>query len=113
MKAVKAFIRCRKAEEVIANLEDVGIRDITLIDVMGIGQHLVNADKAKYSIQCVNKYSDVAKIEIVCRDEEVNTIVETLQKTAHTGMKGDGMIYLSPLEMTVKIRTGAISGDTH
>jgi len=108
MKAVKAFIRCRKAEEVIASLEDEGIRDITLIDIMGLGQHLVNSEKAKYSIKCVNKYSEVAKVEIVCRDEEVHTIVETIRKTAYTGMKGDGMIYVSPVEMAVKIRTGAI-----
>lgn len=108
MKEVKAFIRCRKAEEVIAALEEKGIHDITLIDVMGLGQHLVDSDKAKYSVQCVQKYSEVAKVEIVCRDKEVHTIVETIRKTAYTDMKGDGMIYVSPVEMAVKIRTGAI-----
>lgn len=108
MKEVKAFIRCRKAEDVIARLEDAGIQDITLIDVMGLGQDLVNPDNVKYSIKCVDKYSQVAKIEIVCRDEEVHTIVETVRETAYTGMKGDGMIYVSPVEMAVKIRTGAV-----
>jgi nitrogen regulatory protein P-II 1 len=107
MKAVKAFIRCRKAEAVIAALEDVGISDITLIDVMGLGQNLMDAAQAKYSIKCVEKYSEVAKIEIVCKNNEVHTIVETIRKTAYTGIKGDGMIYISPVEMTVKIRTGA------
>ena len=108
MKEVKAFIRCRKAEDVIATLEESSISDITLIDVMGLGQDLVNPDKAKYSIKCVNKYSEVAKVEIVCRDEEVHKIVETIQEKAYTGMKGDGMIYISPVEMAVKIRTGAV-----
>lgn len=107
MKAVKAFIRCRKAEDVIAALEEADISDITLIDVMGLGQDLVNPEKAKYSIKCVNKYSEVAKVEIVCRDEEVHKVVETIRKTAYTGMKGDGMIYVSPVEMAAKIRTGA------
>ena len=108
MKEVKAFIRCRKAEEVIAALEADGIRDITLIDVMGLGQDLVDPAKAKYSIKCVEKYAEVAKMEIVCKDADVDTVVETIRKKAYTGMKGDGMIYVSPVEMTVKIRTGAV-----
>lgn len=108
MKEVKAFIRCKKAEAVIAALEDEGISDITLIDVMGLGQHLMDTTQAKYSIKCVEKYSEVAKIEIVCRDDEVHMIVETIRTTAHTGLKGDGMIYISPVEITVKIRTGAV-----
>lgn len=108
MKTVKAFIRCRKAEQVIAALEAERIHDITLIDVMGLGGHLVDSEQAKYSIKCVNKYSQVAKLEIVCKDEDVHKVVESIRKTAYTGMKGDGMIYVSPVEMTVKIRTGAI-----
>lgn len=108
MKEVKAFIRCRKAEEVIAELEAEGIHDVTLIDVMGVGQHLVDASQAKYSIKCVEKYSEVAKVEIVCRDERVHQVVEIIRKTANTGMQGDGMIYISPVEMAVKIRSGAI-----
>jgi nitrogen regulatory protein P-II 1 len=111
VKEVKAFIRCRKAEEVIARLEAAGIHDMTLIDVMGLGQHLTDSTRAKYSVKCVEKYSEVAKIEIVCRDEEVDTIVGTIQKTAYTGMKGDGMIYVSPVEQTVKIRTGHIGAE--
>ena len=110
MKEVKSFIRCRKAEDVIAALEAAGIKDITLIDVMGLGQHLVDPVKAKYSIKCVEKYSEIAKVEIVCRNEEVQTIVDTIRKTAYTGMKGDGMIYVSPVEMAMKIRTEA-TGD--
>ncbi len=108
MKAVKAFIRCRKAEEVIAKLEEIGLTDITLIDVMGVGQHLTDKDKAKYSVSCVEKYSQVAKLEIVCRDEMVHQAVEAIRATAYTGMKGDGMIYVMPVEMAVKIRTGAV-----
>jgi len=68
MKAVKAFIRCRKAEAVIAALEEEGISDITLIDVMGLWQHLIDAAHAKYSIKCVEKYSE-ANIDLVAAVE--------------------------------------------
>ena len=106
MKEIKAYIRCQKAEEVLDALNDIGIADVTLIDVMGVGA-LADPKTAKYSIKCVEKYSDVAKLEAVCQDSDLKKIVETIRQTAYTGMKGDGMIYVSPVEMAVKIRTGA------
>jgi len=107
MKEIKAYIRCQKAEAVIEALESVGIKGITLIDVMGVGQ-LADPHTGKYSIKCVKKYSDVSKVEVVCKDEDVHKVVETIRKTAYTGMKGDGIIFVSSVEMAVKIRTGAI-----
>ena len=107
MKEIKAYIRCRKAEEVIGALEENGVQGITLIDVMGVGQ-LVSSANAKYSIKCIQKYSEISKLEVVCRDEEVHKIVELIRKHAYTGMRGDGIIFVTPVEMAIKIRTGAI-----
>lgn len=108
MKEVKAFIRSRKAETVISALEKLAVADISLIDVMGVGEHLSDKDQAKYSIGIVNKYSQIAKIEVVCKAGDVHNVVETIRKEAFTGMRGDGMIYVMPVEMTVKIRTGSV-----
>ena len=105
MKEIKAYIRCQKAEEVIAALEELGIGGMTLIDVMGVGQ-LADPNTAKYSVKCVEKYSDVAKLEVVCKDSEVQKIVETIQEKAYSGMKGDGIVFVSTVDMAVKIRTG-------
>jgi len=111
MKEIKAFIRVSKAEEVIEALEAINVCDITLIDVMGIGTHLSDPSQAKYSVQLVNKYSQVAKVEIVCRNENEHEIVETIRKTAYSGVHGDGMIYVMPVEMAVKIRTGSVGDE--
>jgi nitrogen regulatory protein P-II 1 len=110
MKEIKAYIRCQKAEKVIEALEGISITDITLIDVMGVGV-LADPKQAKYSIKCVKKYSEVAKLEVVCTDERVHEIVEVIRKTAYTSMKGDGMIFVSPVELAVKIRTGGVGED--
>ncbi len=107
MKEVKAYIRCQKAEEVIESLESLGIKGITLIDVMGVGQ-LADPRTAKYSVACVEKYSEVGKLEVVCSDSNVHQVVETIREKAHTGLKGDGIIFVSPVEMAVKIRNGAV-----
>jgi nitrogen regulatory protein P-II 1 len=107
MKEVKAYVRRRQVESVIDNLEEAGVKGITLIDLMGLGS-FADPHQMKYSISCVEKYSDISKLELVCRDDQVHEIVRIIRETAFTGLKGDGIIYVSPVDMAVKIRTGAI-----
>ncbi|HDL19513.1 MAG TPA: P-II family nitrogen regulator [Bacteroidetes bacterium] len=107
MKEIKAFIRANKAETVIEALEEFGVKGVTLIDALGIGA-LADPEHSKYSIRCVKKYSDIAKLEVVCSKEYVHKVVEVIREKAYTGLKGDGVIYVSPVEVAVKIRTGAI-----
>ena len=107
MKEVKAYIRCRKAEEVINALEENGIKGITLIDVMGMGR-MADPSTAKYSVKCVEKFSQISKLELVCDDKDVHSIVEMIRKHAYTGLKGDGIIFVTPIESAVKIRNGAV-----
>lgn len=107
MKEVKAYVRCNKAEDIISALEKIGVKGVTLIDVMGVGT-MADPQTSKYSIKCVRKYSQVAKLEVVCSKEKVHQIVETIRENGYTGMRGDGMIFVTPVEMAVKIRTGAI-----
>jgi len=110
MREIKAFIRAGKAEKVIGALEEAGVRDVTLIDVMGIG-NLADPQHAKYSVRCVKKYSDLAKLEVVCGEESVHRIVELIRKEAYTGLSGDGMIYITPVLMAIKIKTGAVGDE--
>jgi nitrogen regulatory protein P-II 1 len=107
MKEIKAFIRCEKAEEVMEALEQMGERNVTLIDVMGVGS-MADPHTAKYSIECVKKFSEVAKIELICHEEDVQSIIDIIHKKAYTGMKGDGMIYTTPVEHFVEIQNGAL-----
>lgn len=111
MKEVKAFIRSIKAEAVINALNELGVADITLIDVMGVGHHMVDPSQARYSVEIVNKYSQIAKVEVVCKAVDTEKIVRTIREAAYTGMPGDGMIYVMPVEKAVKIRTGKINRD--
>ncbi len=107
MKEIKAYIRCRKADEVISALEGNGVSGVTLIDVMGVGQ-MATPESSKYSIKYIQKFSEISKLEVVCQDEDVHKIVEIIREKAYTGMQGDGMIFVTPVEMAIKIRTGAV-----
>ncbi len=111
MREVKAFIRSKKAEKVIDVLEELGIADLTLIDVMGMGENFEDPSLAKYSMHVVRKYSGIAKIEVVCKTEDVQRIIDIIRDTAYSGLKGDGMIYVTPVETAIKIRTGALDSD--
>ena len=56
-----------------------------------------------------NKTSDFiprAKIEILCTDENEQKIIDTIQKTASTGEKGDGVVFTYNIDKLVKIRNG-------
>jgi len=110
MKAIKAYIRCEKVGEVLDGLKEHGIEDISLIHVKGIG-HLAHPQDCKYSIEDVTKYSEVGKIEIICRDDQYTNTIETLRQKAYTGMQGDGMIFVTEVMEAVKIRTGE-TGET-
>jgi nitrogen regulatory protein P-II 1 len=108
MKEVKAYIRAAKVEEVIRALEVSGVSDMTVIDVMAIGSIQADPKNSKFSIELMERYAKIAKLEIVCKDESMNSIVSIIVRTAFTGQPGDGIVYVTPVETAVKILAGFI-----
>ncbi len=105
MKEVKAYVRIRIIEKVVTALEDAGFCCMTVIDVSTLG-HLADSKDAKYSIEFVKKYSKMAKIELVCKNENVDAVVSIIQENGCTYQPGDGIVFVAPVERAVKIRTG-------
>ena len=107
MKEIKAYIRPLGANRVIKELEAAGAKDMTLIRVDAIkpltyqGREVDDA-----SAKCITRYSEVAKLELVCRDDEAQRFVEIIRAGAHTGKKGDGRIFVSHVDEAVNVRTG-------
>lgn len=104
MKEIKAFVRIKVIEQVVRALEDAGFKNMTIIDVSALGK-LANNKEAKYSVEFVEKYSKMAKIELVCKNEDADRAVQVIQKSGCTYQPGDGIIFVSPVERAVKIRT--------
>ena len=46
------------------------------------------------------------KIAFPCRDELAEEVVSGIAQAAHTGLRGDGKIYVTPVETAVRISTG-------
>ena len=56
----------------------------------------------EYAIDFVPK----VKIEVICTDDNLQTVVDTVLQTAQTGQIGDGKIFVTNLEDSIRIRTG-------
>jgi nitrogen regulatory protein P-II 1 len=105
MKEVKPLVRIGRARRVVRALEESGFTNMTIVDVSALGR-LADQDAAEYSIEFIDKYSKMAKIELVCPTSDVERAVNVIREGGCTHAHGDGNIFVSPVERAVKIRSG-------
>lgn len=106
MKEVKAYIKPHKLAKVTLALQKIeGLTGMSVTNVLGFGRGRARKAPDKISEDFVD-YVKRVKIEIVCRDDLVDEIVSTIESMAHTGLRGDGKIYVSNVEAAVRISTG-------
>lgn len=105
MNLIKAFVRTTKIDDVVKALEGAGAPGITVSVVHGVGygQH------SYLSIlrPTLQRSPELVKIEVVCREVDTDRFIECIEEAARTGYAGDGIVFVTPVERTVKIRTGA------
>jgi nitrogen regulatory protein P-II 1 len=105
MKKVEAIVRHFKLEDVKNALHEQGIRGMTVTEVRGFGRQKGHTEMyrgTEYTVDFVPK----VKIEVVCSDNNLQTVVDTIMRSAQTGQIGDGKIFVSNLENSIRIRTG-------
>ncbi len=106
MKEIKAYIKPHKLTEVTLALHRVeGLSGMSVVDVKGFGRTRTGKESHK-AVYEIADFVPHVKIEIVCRDEMVDEIVSVIEKAAHTGLRGDGKIFVSDVETAVRIETG-------
>lgn len=105
MKELKAFVRIGCVDAVIEALEGAGAPGITVVRVHGVGY---GYDPSLFTLAPseLRMAPEVEKLEVVCRDEVVDALLTAILKTAQTGISGDGIVFVTPVERAVKIRTG-------
>lgn len=105
MKLVTAIIKPFKLEEVRSALTDLGLQGMTVTEVKGYGRQKGHTEiyrGAEYAVSFLPKI----KIEVVVAGAQVDKAIEAISKAAKTGQIGDGKIFVSTIEHTVRIRTG-------
>jgi len=105
MTKVEAIIRPGKLDDVKDALDEIGVKGITVINVMGAGKQRGRTQYYRGQEYIVNLL-DKTKIETVVSDDKVEDVVAAITKAALTGEIGDGKIFLSKIEDVIRIRTG-------
>jgi nitrogen regulatory protein P-II 1 len=110
MKKVEAIIRHFKLEEVKNALTEQGFLGMTVAEVRGFGRQKGHTEVyrgTEYVVDFVPK----VKIEVICADSRLQTLVDTIVKAARTGQIGDGKIFVGELQDSIRIRTGETGED--
>ena len=97
MKKVEAIIKPFKLDEVKDQLNEIGVKGITVSEVKGFGRQKGHAELyrgAEYIVDFLPKI----KLEIIVSDELVDDVINAVTKSAQTGRIGDGKIFVTSLE---------------
>tara|TARA_B110000444_G_scaffold84707_1_gene80048 strand:+ start:796 stop:1134 length:339 start_codon:yes stop_codon:yes gene_type:complete len=105
MKMITAVIKPFKLDDVRETLSNLGVQGVTVSEVKGFGRQKGHTELyrgAEYVVDFLPK----VKIEVAISDEMVESAVDAITSSAHTGKIGDGKIFITTIEETIRIRTG-------
>jgi len=107
MKKVEAYIKSHRLNEVVEHLHEVeGLTGLTIHEIQGFGRVHAEADQPVRIVDNTINWQPHVKLEVFCQDGLVNAVVEGIAGGAHTGLRADGKIYVSPVEDAIRISTG-------
>ena len=110
MKLITTILKPFKLDDVREALSEIGIVGMTVTEVKGFGRQKGHTELyrgAEYVVDFLPK----VKIEVAVSDEMTESVVETIQNSAATGKIGDGKIFITNIEQTIRIRTGETGND--
>jgi nitrogen regulatory protein P-II 1 len=105
MKKIEAIVRPERLEAVRSTLAGMGIYGMTVTEVSGRGRQkgiTLQWRVGEYTVEFLPKI----KIEVVVLEEELGKALNAIVSAARTGERGDGKIFVLPVENAIRIRTG-------
>jgi nitrogen regulatory protein P-II 1 len=105
IEMVIAYIRPDKLGDVKQGLVEAGAPAMTVSDVSGRGSQAAKTGQWRGEEYVVDLHKKV-KLEVIVADVPSSDVVEAIEDAAHTGEKGDGKVFVLPVEEAVQIRTG-------
>src|ERR1700756_445051 len=104
MKKIEAIIKPFKLEEVKDSLAEIGIEGMTITEVKGFGRQKGHTEIYRGSEYTVDFLPKI-KIELVVADDQLDSAVDAIVKSAKTGKIGDGKVFVTNIDEAVRIRT--------
>ncbi|NQY74812.1 MAG: P-II family nitrogen regulator [Candidatus Margulisbacteria bacterium] len=102
MKLITAFIKDFKLDEVTLALNEIErLAGMTVQEVRGHGR--TRGKETHIYQEPVSDFVKKVRIDLYVQDDIAEQVVDTLQKSAHTGLMGDGKIYVQSVDEAVRI----------
>ncbi len=101
LRKVTAIVRMNCLERVERRLQDLLVPGITVTKVKGYGEY--------EDFFARDWMTEHARIEIFLRRERAEEIARAIVDAAHTGVAGDGIVVVLPVESIYRIRSGAVA----
>ncbi len=110
MKKIEAIIKPFKLDEVKDGLNRIGVQGMTMTEVKGFGRQKGHKEiyrGAEYQVDFIPKI----KIETVVEESQADQVIAVISNAAGAGKIGDGKIFVSNIEHSIRIRTGETGRD--
>ena len=111
MKQIQAVVRPEKLDTVKDALVSLGINDMTVTSVQGFGQQLGHTEVYR-GVKMDARLLPKVMLTTVVTDEALHSVVEAIRTAACTGEIGDGKIIVTPVDASIRIRTGETGNAT-
>ena len=110
MKLVVAIIKPFKLEEVRDALARIGVQGMTVTEVKGFGRQKGHTEIYRGAEYVVNMLPKI-RVDVAVDSKDADKVVAAITAAAKTGQIGDGKIFVTPIDHTVRIRTGETDED--
>jgi nitrogen regulatory protein PII len=110
MKMITAVIKPFKLDDVRDALNQIGISGMTVEEVKGYGRQKGHTELYR-GAEYVVEFQPKVRLQLAISDAQVEAAIEAIIGAANTGKIGDGKIFVSPLEQSIRIRTGETGED--
>jgi nitrogen regulatory protein P-II 2 len=110
MKMITAVIKPFKLDDVRDALNQIGISGMTVEEVKGYGRQKGHTELYR-GAEYVVEFQPKVRLQLAISDAQLEEAIEAIIGAANTGKIGDGKIFVSPLEQSIRIRTGETGED--
>jgi nitrogen regulatory protein P-II 2 len=105
MKLITAVIKPSRLDAVLDAVTEAGASGLTVTEVRGYGRQKGKTEVyrgAEYAVKLLPK----VKLEIAVQTDQLEGVIQAIQRAANTGKIGDGKVFVVDLEAALRIRTG-------
>ncbi len=97
IRAIVAIIRRDKLEDVERRLREIGVEEISVSKIKGYSEY--------HNFFTQDWMVEEVRVEVFTRLHKVDSIIAAIMDAAHTGVPGDGVVAVLPIEKLYLIRT--------